>query len=102
MLRSHRSIWWLFMSISGISALAWLANTYTPDSWQTVTVLFTLITVIITSFLVYFLKNVRHILLITGGLLVILILRYWGLRDIFYPMLLAAVLVSLELMLRKR
>lgn len=102
MYRPRRSVGLLIVCISGISALAWFANTYTPDSWQTVITLFTLITVIITSLLLYFLNNVRHILIITGGIVVLLILRYWGLREIIYPMLLMAVLFSLELMLRKR
>lgn len=102
MFRPHRSVWWLFMSISGISALAWFTNTYTPDSWQEVITIFVVITIIISSFLLYFLNTMRHILLITGGLLVILILRFWGLREVIYPMLLIASLFSLELMLRKR
>ncbi len=102
MLRSHRSVWWLFMSISGVSALAWFANTYTPDSGQRIMILFVLITIIIASLLLYFLNNVRHILLITGGLLILLFLRYLGLREIIYPLLLVASLLSLELVLRKR
>lgn len=102
MVRPHRSVWWLVIGISGISALAWFANTYTPDSWQKIASFFALITVILTSLLLYFLNNVRHILLITGGMLVLLILRLVGLREIIYPLLLVASLLSLELMLRKR
>ncbi|MDP1721994.1 MAG: hypothetical protein Q8L37_02185 [Candidatus Gottesmanbacteria bacterium] len=102
MLRSHHSVRWLFVCISGISALAWFTNSYTPDSWQAVITIFIIITIIITSFLLYFLNTVRHILLITAGILILLILRYWGLREIIYPMLLIASLLSLELMLRKR
>lgn len=100
--RSHRSIWWLIIGISGVSALAWFANTYTPDSWQRITLFFALITIISTSLLLYFLNNVRHIFLITGGMLILLLLRLLGLREIIYPLLLIASLLSLELMLRKR
>ena len=102
MYRPHRSFWWLITGISGVSALAWLTNTYTPDSWQMIVIFFILITLITSSLLLYFLKNARHILLITGGLLILLLLRFFGLREIIYPLLLAASLLSLELMLRKR
>ncbi len=98
----HRSIWWLIAAISGVSALAWFTNTYAPDSWQMIVIFIALITIIIGSFLLYFLNRVRHILLITGGILILLILRLFGLREIIYPLLLAASLLSLELMLRKR
>lgn len=100
--RSHRSVWWLIISITGISAMAWLVNTYTPNSWQLITIFFALIVTIITSLLLYLLNNVRHILLVTGGLLILLLLRLLGLREIIYPLLLVASLLSLELMLRKR
>lgn len=102
MYRPHRSVWWLIIGISGISGLAWFANTYTPDSWQMIIFFITLIAVIILSLLLFFLNNVRHVLLITGGLLILLVLRYLGLREIIYPLLLVASLLSLELMLRKR
>lgn len=98
----HRSIWWLIIGISGVSALAWFANTYTPDSWQTIVIFFTLITIITGSLLLYFVNKIRHILLITGGLLILLGLRFLGLREIIYPLLLIASLISLELMLQKR
>ena len=102
MYRPQHSVWFLIIGISGISGLAWFVNTYTPDSWQKIVILFTFIATIITSVLLYFLNNVRHIILITGGLLILLVLRFMGLREIIYPLLLAASLLSLELMLKKR
>lgn len=98
----YHSVWWPVITISGVSALAWFVNSYTPDSWQYIAMFFTLVALIITSFLHYLLNNVRHILLITGGVLILLLLRLLGLREIIYPLLLAATLLSLELMLRKR
>ncbi len=100
--RPHRSVWWLIIGISGISALAWYANTHTPDSWQMIALFFVLATIIVLSLLLYFLNNVRHVFLITGGMLILLLLRLLGLREIIYPLLLIASLLSLELMLRKR
>lgn len=100
--RPHRSVWWLVIGVSGTSALAWFANTYTPDSWQIIAMFFALITLTLASLLFYFSNNVRHVLLITAGLLIILLLRLLGLREIIYPLLLVASLLSIELMLRKR
>ncbi|MBI5621025.1 hypothetical protein HY949_04545 [Candidatus Gottesmanbacteria bacterium] len=102
MYRPNRSIYWITTSICGISVLAWFANSYTPDSWQMIVIFFVLIMAILMSLLLYFVNNVRHVLLITGGLLILLVLRYLGLREIIYPLLLAASLLSIELMLRKR
>lgn len=102
MFQPHRSVWWLFVSICGLSALAWLANAYAPDSWQVILIFFILIMVMITSLLLYFMGNMRHILLITGGVLILLILRFLGLREIIYPLLLVATLFSIELLVRKR
>lgn len=100
--RPRRSVWWLIVGISGVSVLAWFANTYTPDSWQNIALFLALITVIVASLLLSFLNNVRHVLLITGGVLIVFSLRLLGLREIIYPLLLTATLLSLELMLRKR
>lgn len=99
---SYRSVWFLIIGISAISGSAWFANTYTPDSWQKVVIFFIFAAAIILSLLLYILNNVRHVLLITGGLLILLFLRLLGLREIIYPLLLLACLVSVELMLRKR
>lgn len=102
MFRPHRSIWWLFVGISGISALAWLTNANAPDSWQVMLLFLILITAITISLLLYFINNMRHIFFITGGLLILLMLRFLGLREIIYPILLIASLLSIELLLRKR
>lgn len=88
--------------VTAASTLAWFVNSYTPDSWQRIAIFFVLIAIILSSLLIPLLNNVRHILLITGGLLILLVLRYLGLREIIYPLLLIASLLSLELMLRKR
>ncbi len=102
MLRSHRSPWYLIIGIFGISTLAWFSNTYAPDSWQTIMVFFLLLVTIIACALLAVIKNIRHVILMTGGILTILALRSLGLREIIYPLLLVATLISLELVLRKR
>lgn len=87
---------------ASVSALAWFVNSYTPDSWQHITIFFALIAIIIATLFFSILNNVRRVLLITGGVLILLLLRLLGLREIIYPLLLLASLLSLELMLRKR
>jgi cell division protein FtsW (lipid II flippase) len=100
--RSQSFIPYLFAEISLMSALGWFINAYTPDSWQSVGVFFAILAAIIATGLGYFQINTRQTALITGGIILMLYLRYLGLREIFYPLLLAATLVSIELMLRKR
>lgn len=88
--------------VTAVSTLAWFVNSYAPDSWQRIAIFFSLMTVIIASFLLSILNNVRHVTLITLGVMIILVLRILGLREIIYPLLLVATLLSIELMLRKR
>lgn len=87
---------------AAVSFLAWFVNAYSPDSWQRIAIFFVLIAIIITLLSFSFLNNVRRVLLITGGVLILLLLRLLGLREIIYPLLLTATLLSIELMLRKR
>lgn len=88
--------------VTAVSTLAWFINSYTPDSWQRIGIFFILITIILSSLLIPLLNNVRRIFLVTGGVIILLLLRLLGLREIIYPLLLIACLVSLDLLLRKR
>lgn len=88
--------------VAGISAIAWFVNAYAPDSWQHIAMFFALTAIILSALLFSLLHNVRRVLLITGGILILLFLRLLGLREIIYPLLLAATLLSIELLLRKR
>lgn len=87
---------------AGISFLAWFATAYSPDSWHRIALFFVFIAVIVAAPLFSLLNNVRHVFLITAGVLIFLLLRLLGLREIIYPLLLAATILSVELMLRKR
>ena len=88
--------------VTAASALAWFVNSYAPDSLQRIGIFFILVTIILSSLLFPLVNNVRRVLLIICGLLIFLLLRLLGLREILYPLLLAATLLSLELMLKKR
>lgn len=88
--------------VTAVSTLAWFVNSYTPDSWQCIAIFFALTAIIIATLFFSLLNNVRRVFLITSGVLILLFLRLLGLREIIYPLLLLAFLLSLELMLRKR
>jgi hypothetical protein len=50
----------------------------------------------------FILKIVRRAILVTLGVVIWLLLRFLGLRDWYYPVLLIPVLVSLEMLFQKR
>lgn len=102
MRRHERNIWWLLLGICGLSGLAWFANTFSPDS--ALKIVEFLLILAVSAFLLaqYLLNNVRRATLLSIGLTTIFILRFLGLRDPIYIILLLATLASLELLLSKR
>lgn len=97
-----RNIWWLIVAICGICVLAWFVNTYPPHSWQLFIVFFTLVFITSLFLLLYLINNVRRSILLSSGLSIFLLLRLLNLRELIYPLLLVASLLSLELLLTKR
>jgi len=92
----------LLIGICGLSGLGWLINANDPDSWRIIGAFFVLLFVS-TAALSYFATNiVRRSLLIGSGVFGFFLLRFVGLRDIYYIMLLAACLISIELYFQKR
>ncbi len=92
----------IIIAISGVSLLGWFVNTFTPDTILRL-VLFFLIVAVITFFSSLFvLKNVRRASLVTLGVVIWLMLRLFGLREIWYVLLLIPCLISLEILLQKR
>lgn len=92
----------IVIDVAAVSFLAWFVNAYSPDSWQRIAIFFVLAAIIIATLSFSLLNNVRRVLLITSGVLILLLLRLLGLREIIYPLLLLASLLSIELVLRKR
>jgi hypothetical protein len=93
---------WLVVGITGLSLLGWFVNTYPPDSFIRILIFFAILggTTFCISF--FFLKIVRRATIITVGVIVWLLLRYLGLRDWYYPLLLLPILISLEMLFQKR
>lgn len=93
---------WLIAALSGLSALGWLINTQEPDR-PIIYFLFFSIIFCTTYSIAFFLTNiVRRSLIIASGVFGFFLLRFSGLREPIYIVLLASCLISLELYLQKR
>ncbi len=100
--QTPRNSWWLFIGIIGVSALGWFINSFSPDTIIIRGIFFAIIFATITSLSLYTLNNVRRSLLIGLGIPAFFLLRYLGLREPIYLILLIASLASLELFFQKR
>jgi hypothetical protein len=100
--RPTRNIWWLIIGISGLSTLGWFANTFSPENIQLLVLFFIIIAVTTFSTALFLLKIVRRSVLVTLGVVVWLLLRMVGLRELWYPLLLILCLISLEILFQKR
>lgn len=97
-----RNIWWLILTVCGISFLAWFVNTFPPNSWQLLVVFFSLVLFTTFFFLLYLIINVRRSFLVSLGFILFLLLRYLHLHESFYLILLLVTLLSLEFLLTRR
>ena len=103
--RSHIFTFRLYSFMVGfvfLSVMAWFFHTIPPKEGSMIVVGIILILVTIFCFLYSLIKNVRHVLLISSGVGVLLILRSIGLHDWLYVLLLLAILISLEYAWSKR
>jgi hypothetical protein len=93
---------WLIFGISGLCVLGWFVNTFQPENVYLLIFFFVIIaaTTFFTS--LFLLKIVRRAVLVTLGVVVWLILRLFGLRELWYPLLLIPCLISLEILFQKR
>jgi hypothetical protein len=98
----QRNIAWLLVGISGISSLAWLTNTQNPANPIFLLLFFSILFFTVYSIAFFITYIVRRSLLISGGVFLFFFLRYLGLREPLYIVLLAASLISLELSSQKR
>ncbi len=98
----ERNISWLFIAIAAVSALGWLIRTYPPSPWYRIILFFILVFIAVFFLFRFVLNNVRRATLIGNGAVLVLFLRLLDLRELTYILLLAALLLSLELYLKKR
>lgn len=102
MVKKPQNVWLLVAGISELSALGWFINTYAPNSWVLISVLFLFLFAISYCFILFFLNNVRRAGLASLGIVLFFLLRFLNLREPFYLILLLASIISLELYLRKQ
>lgn len=102
MVSRERNIWHLILGVSGLSALGWFINSFSPTKPLYLTVFFLTVLLSFLFLSLYLLQNVRRSLLLSTGLAIFLLLRLLDLRHPLYVILLFACLLSLELSLRKR
>ena len=100
--QTQRNYAWLIIGICGISGLGWLINSFDPNYLFPLGIFFLLL--IITAFsLTFFITNiVRRSILMGGGVFVFFSLRFLGLRDWYYVLLLGVCLIFVELSFQKR
>jgi hypothetical protein len=101
-IHKDRDVKWLIVGVCGLSGLGWLMNTQDPSYLIPLSTFFVIL--FITAYSVsYFITNiVRRSLLIGSGVFVYFLLRFLGLREIWYVILLLICLISLELYSQKR
>lgn len=102
MSRQPRNLTWILVAIVFLSFLAGLVNSVAPNSILILSGFFLLVGLIAFFTSLFILNNVRRSILISLGLVLFLILRYLGLHELTYIILLVACLTSLELFLRKQ
>lgn len=85
-----------------MSVFAWYVTTFEPNSVHAVAIFYLFVFMVTAYALLYLLNNVRRSIQYALGFVIYLLLRQWDLREFIYPMFLIAMLLSVELMLRKR
>lgn len=100
--QNTRQAWWLLAGIAGISAIGFLIHTFPPTGIAQIIAFFLLVALTLYFTLRFVVANNRWAILASLGISIFLILRMLQLREPLYLILLAAVLVSLELVFHTR
>jgi len=100
--RPRRNILWLILGICGLSVLGWFGNTFPPENILRLVLFFAIIAATAFFSSLFLLKIVRRAFLVTLGVVIWLLLRLFGLREFWYPLLLVPCLISLEILFQKR
>lgn len=78
-----------------------MTNTLLPDSFWILAAFFLLVSAICFCVCLFLIASVRRSFLISAGITGCLIIRYLGLRDIYYPVLLGSCMVAIDLYFRR-
>ena len=86
----------LCLGVSGLIGLSAYVNAFPPDSPFILAGFFSLLATSIGLMGAYVFRRTRHAVLLAVGLSLYLFLRYLGLRQVFYVILLIASIIALE------
>lgn len=100
--QNTRQAWWLIAGIAGISSVGFLIHTFPPTGIAQIAAFFLLVALTLYFTFRFIVANRRWAILASLGISVFLLLRLLQLREPLYLILLAAVLVSLELVFHTR
>lgn len=100
--KKERRIFWLFAGFLSVSFLGFITRTYLPESAWMVLLFLAVVALAVFSFTYYMTVSARVSILAASGIAVWLFLRYSGLREPIFPLLLLASLVSIDLYFRKK
>lgn len=94
--------WTLLAALVGLGGIAWLVNTFSPDSWFVLVIFLTLVAADVFLFVLFLSKRRRLSVLASLGATAFLLLRLLELHSPLYLALLVIMLISLELTWKKR
>jgi hypothetical protein len=93
---SQHNILWLIAGISGICGLGLTVNTFDPILPVPLMLFFISLSIIAFCFTMFLTNIVRRSLLVSGGVIVFFSLRFIGLREWYYVLLLVLSILLLE------
>lgn len=96
-MQNPRNYLWLIIGICGISGLGWLINSFDPNYLLPLVLFFLLLFITIFSLSFFITNIVRRSILIGSGVFVFSLLRFFGLREWYYALLLIVCLILIEL-----
>ncbi|QQG40886.1 MAG: hypothetical protein HYV37_01005 [Candidatus Levyibacteriota bacterium] len=107
MRRKKRPLFLLLISILSFAALSYIVFSYSPSSLINIqkpkidipsaATFFVLVFIFFSSFSGYLFHNVRRGILLGTSIVVYLLLRFFGLRNIFFLIILIAIFATIEL-----
>jgi hypothetical protein len=100
--RAQHHLHWILICFAAVSALGWYSNTFIPDSLLKICIFLLIIALILFSGFMFILNNVRRAIEIGFGVIILLILRYLGLREIYFSVLLVTIIILIDLFFSKK
>jgi len=92
-MRKERNITYVILSLSLVSVLAWFINSIPPTAWWAFVAFFLLVASAVFTFVFFLSNRIRLSLLATLGVIALLLLRAFHLRNPLYAISLLVILL---------